>query len=187
MILIVGLGNPGADYKNTRHNVGFIAADRLSDRYNFTWQHKTKFKADIAMGDCELGKVILCKPSTFMNLSGEAVRAILSFYNIPLEKMIVIHDDLDLPLAKIKYKIAGGAGGHNGLKSLDRLIGANYHRIRIGIDRPEDSRYDVSDYVLGKFLASEEKLILNKIETIADSLKLLIDGDIEKFKASILT
>ncbi len=185
MILIVGLGNPGDEYKNTRHNVGFIAVERLSDRYKFNWQHKSKFNADIAVGECELGKVMLCKPDTFMNLSGQAVQPIMSFYKIPLENIIVIHDDIDLPLAKVKYKIAGGAGGHNGLKSLDKIIGSNYHRIRIGIDRPADRRYDVADYVLGKFSNKEEEEIAYKVEILADKLPLLNSGQIEKFKTQI--
>jgi len=185
MILIVGLGNPGDEYKNTRHNVGFIAVDRLSDRYNFNWQHKSKFNADIAVGECELGKIILCKPDTFMNLSGQAVQPIMSFYKIPLENMIVIHDDIDLPLAKIKYKLSGGAGGHNGLKSLDKIVGSNYHRIRIGIDRPADRRHDVADYVLGKFSNKENEEIAHKIEILADKLPLLASDQIEKFKTQI--
>jgi len=185
MILIVGLGNTGAEYKNTRHNIGFITVDRLSERYKLSWQHKSKFNADVAIGDCELGRVILCKPNTFMNLSAQAVQPIMSFYKIPLENIIVIHDDLDLSLAKIKYKIGGGAGGHNGLKSLDKTIGANYHRIRVGIGRPIDRRHDVADYVLGKLSNVEADEIAHKIELLADKLPLLCSGEIEKFKTQI--
>ena len=185
MILVVGLGNPGASYRNTRHNVGFIAVDIISDRYNFAWSHKSKFNADIATGDCDLGKVILCKPDTFMNLSGAAVQPLVSFYKIPLDNIIVIYDDVDLPLGKIKYKIGGGSGGHNGLKSLDNLIGTNYHRLRIGIGRPQHTDHNVSDHVLGKFTAHEEQLLKERLNFLIDKLKLLADKDFEKFKAVI--
>jgi len=185
MIFVVGLGNPGASYKNTRHNVGFIAVDAISDRYNFTWSHKSKFNADIATGECELGKVILCKPDSFMNLSGTAVQPIASFYKIPLDKVIVIHDDLDLSLGKIKHKVGGGSGGHNGLKSIDSLMGANYQRLRIGIGRPEHANHDVSNYVLGKFTNNEEEIIAKRLDILTSSLKLLVDNDLEKFKLAI--
>lgn len=185
MMLFVGLGNPGAEYENTRHNVGFMAVDIISDRYNFIWSHKSKFNADIATGECELGKIILCKPTTFMNLSGNSVQSLLSFYKIPLDKVVVIHDDLDLNLGVIRHKIGGGAGGHNGLKSIDKLIGANYPRIRFGIGRPEHPAHDVSDYVLGKFSRAEEELIQKRLALLTDNLKKLTDDNIEGFKASV--
>lgn len=185
MILIVGLGNPGTNYINTRHNIGFIAVDIISDRYNFSWQNKSKFNADIASGDCELGKVMLCKPRTYMNLSGVAIQSLASFYKIPIQNIIVIHDDIDLSIGKIKYKIGGSAGGHNGLKSLDNTIGAHYQRIRVGIGRPEHPMYDVSDYVLSKFSISEEELIKTKLNILVNHLKLLINGELEKFKRQI--
>lgn len=185
MILVVGLGNPGANYKDTRHNIGFIAVEKLSDRYNFTWSHKSKFNAYIATGECELGKVILCKPDTFMNLSGSSVQSIAAFYKIPKEKIIVIHDDIDLPLGKTKYKIGGGSGGHNGLKSIDSVIGPNYHRLRVGIGRPEHDAYDISDYVLGKFAKDEELLLAERLHVMIDNLKLLTDNELEKFKTAI--
>ncbi len=185
MMFFVGLGNPGANYANTRHNVGFIAVDMISDRYNFTWSHKPKFNADIAVGECELGKIVLCKPTTFMNLSGDSVQSLLSFYKIPLDKVVVIHDDLDLDLGVIKHKIGGGAGGHNGLKSIDKLVGANYQRLRVGIDRPEHPGHDVSDYVLGKFAKEEELLITERLSVLVDNLKTLVDNDLELFKRQL--
>lgn len=185
MLLIVGLGNPGSSYKDTRHNIGFIAADILSDRYNLIWLQKSKFNADIAVGDCELGKIILCKPDTFMNLSGSAVQSLSSFYKIPKENIVVMHDDLDLPLGKIKYKIGGGAGGHNGLKSIDNAIGPDYHRLRIGIGRPEHKSYDIADYVLGKFTKDEESLLAKKLQALFKNFNLFASGDMEKFKSMI--
>jgi PTH1 family peptidyl-tRNA hydrolase len=186
MIVFVGLGNPGTNYTNTRHNVGFMAVDMISDRYNFIWSHKPKFDTDVAVGECELGKVVLCKPTTFMNLSGSSVQSILSFYKVPLEKLIVIHDDLDLVLGAIRHKLGGGAGGHNGLKSIDKLVGNNYQRLRIGIGRPDHPAHDVSDYVLGKFSGEEEQIITERLRILVDNLKKLADGDLEGFKAAVV-
>ncbi len=185
MILIVGLGNPGTNYKNTRHNVGFIAVDLISNRYNFTWISKPKFNADLAIGECELGKVILCKPNTFMNLSGTAVQQIASFYKIPLDKIIIFHDDVDIALGKVKYKIGGSSGGHNGLKSIDSHIGAAYHRIRVGIGRPEHANHDISDYVLGTFNRNEADLLSERLTVVINNLLLLVDKDLEGFKAQV--
>ena len=185
MFLIVGLGNPGTKYSNTRHNIGFIAADILSDRYNFIWSAKSKFNVDIASGDLENDKLILCKPNTFMNLSGTSVAPLASFYKLKPENIIVIHDDVDVPLGRVKYKIGGGAGGHNGLKSIDSNIGTNYHRIRIGIGRPDDPRYDISDFVLGKFSKEEEEVTMIAIHKILDILPLLYEDKIEEFKKKI--
>ncbi len=185
MMLIVGLGNPGAKYSDTRHNIGFIAADLISDRYNFVWNEKSKFKAEIASGECVLGKLILCKPDTFMNLSGTSVSSLASFYKLKPENIIVIHDDVDVPLGRVKYKIGGGSGGHNGLKSIDSHIGANYHRIRIGVGRPKDPRYDISDFVLGKFTKQEEMDVAITIEKIIEALGLLCSDEVEDFKKEI--
>ena len=185
MFLVVGLGNPGAKYSNTRHNIGFIAADILSGRYNFIWSTKSKFNAEIAGGDLEFGKLILCKPNTFMNLSGTSVAPLASFYKLKPENIIVIHDDVDVPLGRVKYKVGGGTGGHNGLKSIDSNIGINYHRIRIGVGRPEDPRYDISDFVLGKFSKEEEEITMVTIHKILDILPLLYEGKTEEFKKEI--
>lgn len=170
-MLIVGLGNRGDNYQNTRHNIGFVAVDAISRLYNFTWSYKSKFNADIAVGECILGKVILCKPMTFMNLSGLSVQSLVSFYKIPTESVIVIHDDIDLALAKIKHKIGGSSGGHNGIKSIDKSIGKNYHRLRIGIGRPHNLDYDISDYVLGKFTKEEEQLLVEPISQLVDKIQ----------------
>ena len=159
MFLIVGLGNPGREYMDTRHNVGFMALDALSKEYGLLFQTKSRFNSQLALGENNSESVVLCKPETYMNLSGEAVQSICSYYKIPLDKIIVIHDDIDLKFGKIAYKIGGGAGGHNGLKSIDKHIGANYHRIRMGIGRPEDKAYEISDFVLGKFSQEEELFI----------------------------
>ena len=185
MYLIVGLGNPGAKYSNTRHNIGFIAADILSGCYNLIWSVKSKFNAKIACGDLKFGKVVLCKPNTFMNLSGASVSPLASFYKLKPGNIIVIHDDVDVPLGRVKYKLGGSAGGHNGLKSIDSNIGINYHRIRIGVGRPEDPRYYISNFVLGKFSKDEKEIIVTTIHKILDILPLLYEDKTEEFKKEI--
>ncbi len=185
MFLIVGLGNPGREYSDTRHNVGFMTLDALSREYGLVFQSKPRFNSQLALGEHGSETVILCKPETYMNLSGEAVQPVSSYYKISLDKIIVIHDDIDLPFGKIGYKIGGGAGGHNGLKSLDRHLGSNYHRIRIGIGRPEDPVYEISNFVLGKFSREEELVIFRNIDLITSKIALLISRDVEAFKRAI--
>lgn len=185
MFLIVGLGNPGREYISTRHNVGFMALDALSREYRLVFHDKSKFNSQLAVGELNSNSVILCKPETYMNLSGEAVQPVSSYYKISLDKIIVIHDDIDLPLGKIGYKIGGGAGGHNGLKSIDKHLGQNYHRIRIGIGRPEDQAYEISNFVLGKFSPEEELVVFRNISLLTGKIQLLISGDAEAFKRAI--
>ena len=183
MFLIVGLGNPGGQYQRTRHNVGFIAADILSDRYNFFWTKSSKFKSDIAEGHIYGNKVMLCKPATFMNLSGQAVRIIATYYKIPPKKILVIYDDVDLKLGQIRCKVGGGSAGHNGIKSIDQELGnLDYFRIRIGIGRPENSNLAIADYVLQQMLLEEEQIIIDRLKLLGDNINLLFTGDMDKFK-----
>ena len=185
MFLIVGLGNPGRDYSDTRHNVGFMTLDALSKEYGLAFQSKPKFNSQLALGENNSETVVLCKPETYMNLSGEAVQPVSAYYKISLDKIIVIHDDIDLHFGKISYKMGGGSGGHNGLKSLDKHLGQNYHRIRIGVGRPEDASYEISNFVLGRFSQEEELVILKNIDLITNKIQLLISGDFEAFKRAI--
>lgn len=184
-ILVVGLGNIGKGYQNTRHNVGFIAIDYLSEYYKISWNTKSKFQAELTQGVIDGHKLLLAKPLTYMNLSGKAVQAICSYYNIKPLNIFVLHDDIDLETGRIKYKLAGGSGGHNGLKSLDQCIGNDYHRIRIGVGRPV-ANGDVSDYVLSAFSKEEYKIIVNSIEVIINNFRLLLSGEMEEFKRSIV-
>ena len=151
MKLIVGLGNIGKEYENTRHNIGFIAIDEILKDLNYSTINKPQFKGVLYKTD----QFLFLKPSTYMNLSGESVGAVKNFYKIENDDIIVIHDDLDLKLGALRFKKGGGHGGHNGLKSIDSNIGNDYHRIRIGIGRPED-KSKIIDFVLGRF--SEEEL-----------------------------
>jgi len=185
MFLIVGLGNPGREYSDTRHNVGFMTLDALSREYQLAFQSKSRFNSQLVFGEHKSENIVLCKPETYMNLSGEAVQSVSSYYKISLDKTIVIHDDIDLRFGKIAYKIGGGAGGHNGLKSIDKHLGQNYHRIRVGVGRPDDPTYDISNFVLGKFSQEEELIIFKNIDLITNKIQLLISGDVEAFKRAI--
>jgi PTH1 family peptidyl-tRNA hydrolase len=179
MILLVGLGNPGNTYAGTRHNIGFIAVDEISHRYNFS-SPRVKFTAELAEGTIESTRVISMKPLTYMNNSGISVHEASRFYKIPVQDIIVCHDDLDIPLGRIKVKRGGGHGGHNGLKSLDAHIGKDYLRLRIGIGHPGD-RDMVSDYVLSRFAKQEEPEKDRVVSDIATLLPLLLAGDEASF------
>ena len=162
MLLVVGLGNPGIEYKNTRHNIGFQFLHALADRYHAKFLLKGKFKSQLAhfiLGDRH---ILLACPETYMNLSGEAMLAISNFYKIDISQIIVIHDDVDLKLKKVKAQIGGSARGHNGLKSIDRIIGNQYLRLRIGVGRP-DTIQQLSDYVLACF-SKDEEIAIDKIK-----------------------
>lgn len=181
MFLVVGLGNPGAEYANTRHNVGFMAADEIHRRYNFS-AYKSKFSGLIAEGNIAGQKVYLLKPQTFMNLSGNSVVQAANFYKIPPQNVIVIHDDMDLPIGKIKAKLGGGNGGHNGLKSLDSCITPNYNRVRIGVGHPVDKSGDnVVNHVLSGFAKVDMPKVMANIDLAAELLELLIIKGVGEF------
>ena len=179
MLLICGLGNVGSEYTNTRHNVGFNVVDLLAEKYNSCFSLKQKFKAEVAFTQYNQEDIILAKPLTYVNLSGQAIQLLCNYYKLPLEKIIVIHDDLELPCGKIKVKIGGSHAGHNGLKSIDQLIGKDYIRIRIGIDRPIFG--EVSSYVLGKIPPKEKVILDESYHIILEHIPLLFNGQLEKF------
>ena len=181
MFLVVGLGNPGAEYAATRHNVGFMAADEIHRRYNFS-AFRNKFDGLIAEGQIAGEKVYLLKPQTYMNLSGNSVVKAASFYKILPENIIVIHDDMDLPTNKIKAKLGGGSGGHNGLKSIDSCITPNYNRIRIGVGHPADKSGDnVINHVLSGFSKADQKNIQDDIDIVTDLIDVLISKGVAEF------
>lgn len=187
MFLIVGLGNPGAEYAGTRHNVGFMAVDALSRAFSFA-PFKAKFDGLIAEGKINGEKVYLLKPQTYMNLSGNSVVKAAHFYKILPENVIVLHDDMDLPCGKIKVKCGGGSGGHNGIKSIDAAITPNYNRIRIGVGHPNPkNNTDVVDYVLGSFSKDDKALIENNINLIAKSIDILLKKGIAEYSNQIGT
>lgn len=177
MFLVVGLGNPGAEYANTRHNIGFMAADEIFSRYNFS-AFKSKFDALVAEGQIAGEKVLLLKPQTYMNLSGNAVVKAALFYKILPENVIVIHDDIDLTVGQLKAKRGGGAGGHNGLKSIDSHITPDYNRIRVGVGHPAGYGAEVADYVLGQFSKADKQIIEQELALIPEALEILIKNGI---------
>lgn len=178
-IVLAGLGNPGSAYNKTRHNIGFDVVDSISEENNFP-QFSSKFSALISSKIMGIYKITLVKPQTFMNLSGQSLSKILHFYKLKSDDLIVIHDDLDLAFAKVKMKIGGGAGGHNGLKSTDQHLGQDYYRLRIGIGKPVN-RQDVSNYVLERFPSIEEEIMQNVIKNITSNLNLLLAKDMAMF------
>lgn len=181
MFLVVGLGNPGAEYEATRHNVGFMAADELHRRYNFS-AFRAKFGGLIAEGNIEGKKVYLLKPQTYMNLSGNSVVQAANFYKILPENIFVIHDDMDLPTTKIKAKIGGGSGGHNGIKSIDAAITPNYNRIRIGVGHPTNhNEENIVNHVLSRFSKQDAENIKNDIDIVADLIGVALTKGIAEF------
>jgi PTH1 family peptidyl-tRNA hydrolase len=156
--LIVGLGNPGKEYDMTRHNIGFDCVESLAKALEFEgWVHKKDMNCSLISGQAGDQRVIMIKPDTFMNESGRAVQAVMHFYKITSDQVIVIHDELDIEFGKIQTKYGGGSAGHNGLKSIIQHIGENFARIRVGIGK--DSKVDPADYVLSKFSAEEQKML----------------------------
>lgn len=169
MRLIVGLGNPGAEYAPTRHNVGFMLADVVREVFGFPAFSK-KFKGLVSKGRVDGGDVVLLKPQTFMNLSGASVREAVTFYKLKPADMLVVHDELDVPLGQLKFKVGGGDAGHNGLKSITAELGtAEYARLRFGIGRPAH-KGQVSDYVLHSFAAEEALTVAERLAWLAENL-----------------
>jgi len=171
--LIVGLGNPGKQYDDTRHNIGFAAIDAYRDANELPkWQDKPKFKAMISEDIIGGKKIILAKPTTFMNDSGQAVRALRDYYKISNDDITVIHDELDLPFGTVKQKQGGGSAGNNGLKSIIAHIGQDFNRIRIGVKNDVLDRMGASDFVLAKFNTDEQKKLREIVSRSLDMLNL---------------
>jgi peptidyl-tRNA hydrolase, PTH1 family len=179
-MLIVGLGNPGSDYAQTRHNIGFMVIDELVKKFNASNVSSSSF-----LGECykfqntavSLENHFLLKPMTYMNLSGSSVVKVKNFYKI--DKVLVIHDDLDLPFGALRFKEGGGHGGHNGLKSIDANISRNYIRVRMGIGKPEH-KGEVASYVLSKFSQEEEKYLSEWIDKACDATLSLLEKTLEE-------
>ena len=183
MILLVGLGNPTPDSTNNRHNVGFKIIDSINQKFGLTKQ-KPKFKGLLTTGNIANKKVYAIKPLTFMNNSGICIRELIEYFKIDAEDVIVFHDDLDVDFAKIKVKFGGSSAGHNGIESIDKFIGKDYSRVRVGIGKPE-KKMEVSDFVLTNF-TEEEKIDLEKVtQNIIDSMPILIDKKLDLFSSTV--
>ena len=169
--LIVGLGNPGAEYAKTRHNAGFMLADLLARRWRADWNNERKFQARIAKAERDGKRVVLCEPQTFMNLSGEAVRTLVDFYQLPLGNLVAAMDDADLPLGEIRLRPGGSSGGHHGLESIEAHLGTReYARLRIGIGR-QDATRQITGHVLGRLNAAEMKVMEKVLVRAADQVE----------------
>jgi len=179
MWLIAGLGNPGNQYALNRHNIGFLAVDALAQSYSASsWSAKHGGQlAEVRIGN---EKHLLLKPQTFMNRSGESVAPVARFFKIPPEQVLVIHDELALPMGKMRVKIGGGHAGHNGLKSIDQHLGQNYWRLRFGIEHPGD-RDRVTGHVLGNFSKPEQEIVADQLGLVIQNLPLLLQGDAAGF------
>jgi PTH1 family peptidyl-tRNA hydrolase len=184
MRLLVGLGNPGSRYALTRHNIGFMAVDAVARRHGVA-AFRNRFKGVATDGAVGGERVLLLKPQTFMNLSGESVAAAAQFFKIPLDDIIVIHDEIDLRPGKLRVKRGGGSAGHNGLRSIDALLGPDYWRVRIGVGHP-GVRELVEPYVLQNFPADErEEWVSPLLEAVADTIGLLLSGTPEAFMSEV--
>ncbi len=175
-MIVAGLGNPGDGYRETRHNIGFKVIDLIAERWGRP-VFKQKFSSELALLNTPSGsRVYLQKPQTFMNLSGDAVQPAAAYFKVSPEQVLVVHDELDLPLGRIQLKKGGGSGGHNGLKSVTQRLGTpNYLRLRLGIGRPsEEFRGDTAGFVLRAFPQSEQEVVQRLIEQAADAVELLL-------------
>ena len=175
--LVVGLGNPGGKYENTRHNVGFLVADELGERGRFPIQ-RLKFKALTAAAAIGGQGVLVMKPVTYMNLSGEAVGEAARFYKLPPGHVLVISDDVDLPLGKLRLRMGGSAGGHNGLKSIIQHLGSDqFPRLKVGVGGKPHPDYDMADWVLGKLQGEDKKVMDQAVKRAADAVECFLrDG-----------
>ena len=183
MILFVGLGNPTPNSENNRHNVGFKIIDCINKKFNLSKQ-KPKFKGLLTTGNIGKKKVYAIKPLTFMNNSGICIRELIEYFKINAEDVIVFHDDLDVEFGKIKTKFGGSSAGHNGIASIDKFIGKDYSRVRIGIGKPKGS-IEVADYVLQNF-NDDETVDMEKItENITDSISILVEKKLDLFSSKV--
>ena len=183
MLLLVGLGNPGSNYTNTRHNIGFKIIDAINSHFKLSKQ-KPKFKGLLTTGNIDEKKVYAIKPLTFMNNSGTAIKELIDYFKIDAKDVFVFHDDLDIDFGKIKTKFGGSSAGHNGIESIDKFIGKDYSRVRIGIGHPKKKK-KVNNHVLEDFKEDEEEKINEITENIVKQLPTLIGKKIDLFSSKV--
>ena len=178
--LIVGLGNPGGDYAKTRHNAGFLVAERLAERWRVDWSYEKRFNVRMARAERENRRALLCEPQTYMNSSGEAVGKVVAFYQLPAKQLLVMVDDADLPLGQIRLRPGGSSGGHHGLESIEQHLGTrDYARLRIGIGRQSGAR-EITGYVLGRFSSTEAELVDKVLTVASDQVECWLEAGIQK-------
>ena len=183
MILFVGLGNPSPDSENNRHNIGFKIIDAINQEFGLSKQ-KPKFKGLLTTGNIGNKKVYAIKPLTFMNNSGICIRELIEYFKIDPENIIVFHDDLDVDFGKIRAKFGGSSAGHNGIESIDKFIGKEYSRVRIGIGKP-NGKSEVTDHVLKDFDEEEKQELENIKKNITNSLPILLDKKLDLFSSAV--
>jgi peptidyl-tRNA hydrolase, PTH1 family len=178
--LICGLGNPGSEYARTRHNAGFLVTSRLGERWSVRWNYEKKFNAQLARAERDGRTLWLCQPQTYMNSSGEAVRAVTQFYQVPITNLVVVVDDADLPFGELRLRPGGSSGGHHGLESIEQHLGTrDYARLRIGIGRQDGAR-QITGYVLGRFSSTEAERVDNILNAASDQLECWLESGIQK-------
>ena len=181
VFLIVGLGNPGGEYADTRHNAGFRAAETLAERWRVGWSLEKKFQARVAKVDLGERRVVLCEPQTYMNQSGEAVRAVLGFYRVPVARLLVLVDDADLPFGEIRLRGRGSSGGHHGLDSVAEHVGTtDYARLKIGIGQRRDGPRQITGFVLSPFAGEEKKTLGKILVRVADQAECWMAEGVER-------
>ncbi len=183
MLLLVGLGNPSPNNSNNRHNVGFLVIDKINTKFKLSKQ-KPKFKGLLTTGNINEQKVFAIKPLTFMNNSGICIKELIEYFKIDVKDVFVFHDDMDIDIGKVKAKIGGSSAGHNGIDSIDKNIGKNYPRIRIGIGRPKKDSTGI-DHVLDNFSDDEKQNVEKVTNNIIESLSILINKNLDLFSSKI--
>jgi PTH1 family peptidyl-tRNA hydrolase len=181
--LFVGLGNPGSDYAKNRHNIGFMAVDEIVHRHSFA-PFRSKFQGQLCEGKIAGQKVLILKPTTYMNESGKAVQAAMAFYKLPIQDIIVFHDEMDLVAGKIRMKTGGGHAGHNGVRSIQSHIGSGFQRVRLGVGHPGDKE-KVVGHVLKDFSKADQQWLDKMIEAIGENADLLIKGEDSGFMSKV--
>ena len=178
--LVVGLGNPGAKYESTRHNMGFLVVDKLAQNEKLKF-NKLRFKAWTATWEVGGEKVLLMKPQTYMNLSGEAVGQAARFYKIPADHVLVISDDIALPAGKLRIRAGGSAAGHNGLKNIIQHLGTDrFPRIKVGVGSPQQAEHDIADWVTGKPMGEDQKVIIEALDKAVAAIPVLIEQGVDR-------
>lgn len=177
----MGLGNPGREYANTRHNVGFMAVERLAKKWRTSWTAQKKFQSRVARADLDGRRCLLCEPQTYMNLSGEAVSAVMTFYRLTPERLLVVVDDADLPFGEVRLRAEGSSGGHHGLESIEAHLGTRrYPRLRIGIGREPNAPREITGYVLGAFRGADAELLEKVLTRACGQIECWLDEGIGK-------
>lgn len=178
---IVGLGNPGAEYARTRHNIGFMAVERFGEKHGADWRNEKKFESRVARVDAAGKRAVLCEPQTYMNVSGRAVGALVDFYRLPLDRLLVVVDDADLPFGELRMRGYGSSGGHHGLESIEERLGTReYARLRMGIGRQRTDVREITGHVLGKFGSADAETLDLMLKRAAAQIERWLDAGIQR-------